>query len=816
MNVPRAMVMPLECVLAVLLSVVLASVSRAGPDAAPGEGDIFRLHPPASPEATTREAPMPFTQMVPFRRGGLAPEDVGLVAVNGQPLEATARVLNYWPDGSVRMVLVEGVVLPALFSADAIPAAFIDAIPAAAARRNPVRCIDVADDRLMLYGDDDSVLATLSLEAAWSPITKEKIIYPNDKDLNDAVAQYGWAHPLADLDERARPRPLRPRVRERTVEADHPIFTDYVVRGDCGPAAPGDALQWQLHLRLYHATPVVRWQMTWVLHWDPGTHALSRAAWVLRPAGGIQSAAIPEAGGAGLPLRIAGADAFVRFGPNGKGVVEGAQAGAIHVERPDDRWHRVTARSGGLTIGLAACDLSRLGPSHLRVGETALEAASWSERSGLGMDLRSSVKPDEFGIGDGDLTSDGRGAAFSLDGALVLSTSEADVEALTAAEAARNYLWFPSSLDLYESGALQDRVHPETVGAGDPLASRLRATQESAYFLVRSRDYWRWYGALNYGDVRTNFKAIRDMPALGLYHDRWGLHGRYGWRNGSSDVHGRMLYFGLLVEDRDLILAALDYARHVADVDVKHASFFAEPQGGEGGMHRRNKDHWSGGVEPQYTTSRGLYFAYWTTGNQRIGQVLDEVRAFCRNIDRQASSAFRAEAWIHRYAETLDRDDLGVARRLLDACAAQWRRQADVPEDLDGLSAIYFDNFRRVGDGLLVLVDFHHNTGDAEYLEAILKSVCRHGVGSYDDSYLVAYLMANGVAAEQIGEELVDAARRRAPRQADDRPAEIPKTQWTYEWLRERTTSNRQSYNIGRAMRYIPQTVEMFGTRGQD
>jgi len=67
---------------------------------------------------------------------------------------------------------------------------------------------------------------------------------------------------------------------------------------------------------------VVRWQMTWVLHWDPGTHALTRAAWVLRPAGGIQSAAISEAGGAGLPLRMAGADALVRFGPNGEGVVQ--------------------------------------------------------------------------------------------------------------------------------------------------------------------------------------------------------------------------------------------------------------------------------------------------------------------------------------------------------------------------------------------------------------------------------------------------------------------------------------------------------------
>jgi len=771
------------------------------------EQQIFELHPPSTLEAKVGQTDVhaPFTQMVPFGQGELAPEDVGPVAVNGEPL-AAAEVLNYWPDGSVRMIRVEGVVPAELLTKRSLEASFVDEAPEPS-RRNPIHDMEAQGDGLVFRDGDGQTMGTLSLEAAWTPITKEKIIYPNDPDLNDEVAQYGWAHELADLGEEAESHALEPRIRTFAVAKENRVFTDYLVQGDAGDSAPGDTLEWQLHLRLYRAAPVVRWRMTWAMHWDPEDYALTRAAWVLRPGGGISSAAIPDAEGGALDL---GDKGCLRFEPNGEGVIESEANGVTHMDQPDERWHSVLMQSNDFTLGLAVCGLSRLGPSHVLVEEDKLEAASWSDRSGLGMDLRSSAEPDEFGIGHGDLTADGRGVAFSLDGAFAVSEDEAVTEALTAMEADRDYLWFPSARDLYESGALQDQVHPETVGAGDEMARRLRGTQESVYFLLLSREYWRWYGALNFGDVRTNFKANQDEPDRGLFEDRWGLHGRYGWRNGSSDVHGRMLYFGLLLEDRRIILAALDYARHVADVDVKHASFFAEPEGQQGGMHRRNKDHWSGGVEPQYTTSRGLYFASWVTGNHRLDQVLEEVRVYTEQTSQQPSSAFRAEPWIHRYAETLDPEDLAVARRLLDACAANWSGREGAPEELDGLSVMYFDNFRRVGNGMLVLIDFHQNTGEEEYVEAILDSVRHHGVDSVDDSYLVAYMLANGVSEERIGEPLIEDARARAPRQAAD-TNDRPKREWTYSWLRERTTTNRQSYNIGRVMRYAPLSTYVFG-----
>lgn len=789
------------------LLLLLAALGMAASPAV-GQAVEFSLHPPAALQAKVAgsEAPTPFTQAVPFEQGRLSPGAVGHVAVDGEPLDAIARPMTYWPDGSVRLLLVDGVVPPALLDGRPLSASLVRQAPQPAAR-NPVRRLEAADDGLVFRGEDGAALATLSLEAAWSPVTKEKIMYPDDRHLNDAVAQYGWAHPLGDLAEDGAPRPLRPRARETEVEAENAVFTDYVIRGDCGDSAPGDALEWQLRARVYRSTPVVRWQMTWKMLWDVDDHALARAAWVLRPADGIQSAVIPNEHGGSTGLRVARGDASMRFAPDGYGVLTAIRDDVLQTHRPDDRWHRLVTRSGGLRIGVAACDLSRLGPSHISVDTEALEVASWSDMDGLGMDLRSSTTPDEAGIGGGDLTADGQGVAFSLDGALVFTEREADAEALTLAEVTREHLWFASASDWYRTGALGDRVNPDTVGAGDDTARRLRGTQESAYFLIHSRDYWRWYGALNYGDVRTNFKGIRD--ARGRYFDRWGLHGRYGWRNGSSDAHGRMLYFGLLMEDRAVTLAGLDYARHVADVDVKHGSFFRAPEGEEGGMHRRNKDHWSGGVEPQYTTSRGLYMASWLTGDRRTGEVLEEVRAFCKNIGRQSSSAFRAAAWIHRYAETRDEQDLAVARQLIDACAEQWASR-EARDDLDGLSAIYRGNFRRVGDGLLTLVDFHQHTGEREYLEAILKSVRHHGVRSYDDSYLVAYLLQSGVPEAEIGEELLEDARRRAPSPGDSGPDAQPKSEWTYDILRDKLTSNRASYNVGRALRYIPFSTAVF------
>ncbi|MFO7776219.1 MAG: hypothetical protein R6W89_10505 [Candidatus Hydrogenedentota bacterium] len=779
---------------------------------AASEPPVFKLHPPETLEATVGEAEVhaPFTQAVPFGQGKLAPEDVRAVAVNGQPIAAATEILNYWPDGSVRMIRIEGVVPAELLGEHSLDASFVDE-SLEPSPRNPIHYVDAEADRLVFRDGEGQAIATLSLEAAWMPITEEKIIYPNEPEVNDEVAQYGWAHELEDLAEEAESDVLEPRMRECVIERETPVFTDYLARGDAGDSEPGNELEWQLHLRIYRAAPVVRWRMTWAVHWDPEDYALTRAAWVLQPEGGISSPAIPPSNDSNGTPRFE-EEGMVRFEPNGEGVIEGRADNPMHVDQPSERWHRLLMQSNGRTLGLAVCGLSRLGPSHVSVDEQTLEVASWSDRFGLGMDLRSSAEPDEFGIGYGDLTADGRGAAFSIDGALVMTECEDEADALTAVEASRDHLWFPSARELYETGALQDRVHPETVGAGDERATRLRGTQESVYFLLLSRDYWRWYGALNYGDVRTNFMENQADPERGLYEDRWGLHGRYGWRNGSSDVHGRMLYFGLLLEDRDVILAALDYARHVADVDVKHASFFAEPEGDEGGMHRRNKDHWSGGVEPQYTTSRGLYLASWMTGNHRLDQVLAEVRAFTANVDRQASSAFRAEPWIHRYAETLDPEDLAVARRLLDACAETWGRREGAPEELEGLSVMYFDNFRRVGNGMLVLIDFHQNTGEQEYLDAILKSVRYHGVDSVDDSYLVAYMLANGMSAERIGEPLMEEARGRAPRQAAD-PNGKPKREWTYSWLRERIPSNRQSYNIGRVMRYQPLTLEVLGER---
>ena len=263
-----------------------------------------------------------------------------------------------------------------------------------------------------------------------------------------------------------------------------------------------------------------------------------------------------------------------------------------------------------------------------------------------------------------------------------------------------------------------------------------------------------------------------------------------------------------------MVLAAFDYAAHVADVDVCHGSFYAKLSGDQGGMHRRNKNHWSGDVQMQYTPTRGLYLMRWLTGYDRFGDTLPEIRDFARR--RTEGSVFSAAAWLNHYAETHDPADLATAGRMLSAVVKSWEgrdRKGTPYEHLTGLGTLYAGNFRSKLDCWPALIEFHRATGDDIYLRAVLDSVKAHpmerpGVVDLSRYYAVAYLLSQGVSEEAIGTEKIARFRERLLQEKS--AATPPRATWTYEKLLQHYCATYQTAELGWRASFAPLVFSHF------
>jgi hypothetical protein len=391
-------------------------------------------------------------------------------------------------------------------------------------------------------------------------------------------------------------------------------------------------------------------------------------------------------------------------------------------------------------------------------------------------------------------------------------------------EATRDTLWLPSQQDITATGSLGP-ISPDVFESNREYFTGLRA---NIHFVLASRDHWRWTGAANFGDIRTNFGTVSN-PERGLHPGRWALYGRYGWRKGAAEPYDGMWILSLLLEDREIALAAFDYALHAANIDVAHGSFFSPWSARTGGMHRRNKDHWSGSVQMQYTPSSGLYLTKWLTGHERLDDTLEEVRAYAKG-QGASGSAFAASAWIHRYMETHDDNDLQMAKTLLDQSAKSWETIGTgrtAPEnawgDLDpnvrlrGLDALYMGNFRLPTNGIPTLIEFYEATDDRLYLETIRNMLQAHGIPSGTNSslgnyYGLSYLLASGFTEEDVGVSLVTTARERVAKLLDP-PTIPPLHEWEYDTLVNFAlqTGATETTSIGWRAEYSPIVISAFG-----
>ncbi|HWL52054.1 MAG TPA: hypothetical protein VNQ90_06445 [Chthoniobacteraceae bacterium] len=789
------------------------SCSRPKPDTAT---PLF-LRPVASQRtpAGHEERPVAFYQAVALAPGEMKPGGGIRLRDAAGPLTAIATPAAFWPDGSIRWLAVDGVMTRKATSAEPIAISRLETAPPApqGARTNGPQPEIVDDAHAIRWKSaDGQTLFDLVPQASFVRIDQPKRPQPTDIGYLEQTGQYAWAEPLEALATDTAPVPMTLRVLKSEVEEENDLFTLYRIVGNGGESAPGNRFEWQLRARVYRTLPLIRTSMTWVVRWDAARYALTSAKWTVRTPQPWEDFVLLDdeaaKGKGSTTLQIASQ-------PDGRNVVSKGSGAVEEAAWPTISRDGLVARGAGRSMAVGIPNFTRLGPNYLAGTPDGVEIASWSEGSGKGLDLRRSGADGEFGIGSVDLSANGSGFARTLNASLVFFDDPALSAAVAHDEAARDGLWFASAEECERTGVLG----PFRRAAVDANPAYFAGLHANLLFLVRSRDHWRWNGLVNFGDFRTNF-ARGNVPERGLFAGHWALNGRYGWRNASASINYSLIRSGLFLEDRELVLAGIDHAEHVADVDTVHASFFSPPSGEEGGMHRRNRDHWSGNPQMQYTPSKGIYLSNWLNGTRRVSQVLEEVREYARR-DGGQSSAFAGQAWIMRYMETGDRGDYELASRFLENAAGWWKEHSGTP--LDGLAALYANNFRRISDGMETLILFHEATGSDRYLQAMKQSIVAHGLPEtpnpkLDVPSVIGYLLSNGVKPGELGLPLLKATAAQIREFIPAAPPFLAQARWEdlarivlHDLPPEGNPTYRESAAIAGRSNYAFSTLEHFG-----
>ncbi|NLO07179.1 MAG: LamG domain-containing protein [candidate division WS1 bacterium] len=182
---------------------------------------------------------------------------------------------------------------------------------------------------------------------------------------------------------------------------------------------------------------------------------------------------------------------------------------------------------------------------------------------------------------------------------------------------------------------------PPQPAPDDPAFERMNANIDHyARFWMHHQQLWGWYGMWDYGDVQHAYKAgygwivppdtlaeyLADPPenyedinvsAVRIQDYRAPIewcydNGRWGWTN-TEGLPGLLLQMQYLrTGDRDLFFISEAMARHVRDVDMRHAGMWF----GRGTRH--GVQHWSdGNHEERQTTHSEFRHHYFLTGEPR-------------------------------------------------------------------------------------------------------------------------------------------------------------------------------------------------------
>lgn len=154
--------------------------------------------------------------------------------------------------------------------------------------------------------------------------------------------------------------------------------------------------------------------------------------------------------------------------------------------------------------------------------------------------------------------------------------------------------------------SLPDRSTPLKAQLEDTLDEVVRFYQEE----VEQRG---WYGFWDYGDFMHSYDPVRHTWKYDI--------GGCAWQNTELAPNFWLWYMFLRSGREDLFRLAEAMTRHTSEVDVYHIGEYA----GLGSRH--NVLHWGCGCKEARIGMAGLHrFYYYLTADERIGDIMDEVR----------------------------------------------------------------------------------------------------------------------------------------------------------------------------------------------
>ncbi len=404
----------------------------------------------------------------------------------------------------------------------------------------------------------------------------------------------------------------------------------------------------------------------------------------------------------------------------------------------------------------------------------------WPEDDRTVLDLGRTSDGSGTGEAGGDLTANAVGVSKSHEVIFDFGPS-AGHAARTAEVIDSGTIFYPSPEYMTGTGALG----PLPPLREDIFPKMEKSLRQTVYSLAMQREAEAWYGFIDYGDVRTNREA-----------DGWRTQGRYGWRNGSADIHGLFLVQFFRSGDPLAWEFGAPYARHVMDVDTVHYAGEGSSQL-VGSMHRRGQDHWSGSTESQYTYSQGIALYHYLSGDLRARDIWIEKIGPYSADPRQATSANAANTCIRIWEATGDPQWRDAARR-------QMARH---------LAPGAYDNFRAYLDFLPALGQYWWLTGDEEAKEAFVRQlVARMGPSNWSDDIGYGsggpYFMARAILYWMTGDASL-AVKFPARAFKDRVPSTIiPEEEWTPETVRA-GTSTAPGWRVGMLPYFMAALIDL-------
>jgi len=151
-------------------------------------------------------------------------------------------------------------------------------------------------------------------------------------------------------------------------------------------------------------------------------------------------------------------------------------------------------------------------------------------------------------------------------------------------------------------------------------------------FMLAHQQRYRWFGLFDYGDFQSVYRYRSELnPTDNLrWMNDWG---RWGWVNDEGLITYWLMWQFLRTGRPEYFKAAAAMTAHVRDIDVKHTQAYPWGPAGQyeyrdvrGFGHRHNVHHWGDAyLGPRVANPLAWRLHYYMTGDGRTRDAIDEV-----------------------------------------------------------------------------------------------------------------------------------------------------------------------------------------------